>query len=124
VKAWSADPRYEIAKTMDCDEAADGKDVLINGGADLARQALAANMIDELRLHLVPVVLSQGRRCAATEERTSVRSWPSNTAEGVAGQRRPAFEVLCCDRTHGAAPSVCSEQRRAAAQQDGKPDET
>jgi dihydrofolate reductase len=42
--------------------AADGKDVMLWGGADIARQYLAAGLLDELELHVVPVVLGGGAR--------------------------------------------------------------
>jgi dihydrofolate reductase len=41
-------------------EAALTKDVLVNGGADIARQFLDADLVDEIRLHLVPIVLGAG----------------------------------------------------------------
>jgi dihydrofolate reductase len=43
-------------------EAAGGKDVRLWGGADVARQYLAAGLLDELELHVVPVVLGDGAR--------------------------------------------------------------
>jgi dihydrofolate reductase len=43
-------------------EAADGKDVAIAGGADTARQYLSAGLIDELRLHISPLLLGAGER--------------------------------------------------------------
>jgi dihydrofolate reductase len=43
-------------------EAAGGKDVMLWGGADVARQYLAAGLLDELELHVVPVVLGDGAR--------------------------------------------------------------
>ena len=43
-------------------EAAGGKDVAINGGSTVARQALAAGLLDEIRLDLVPVLLGAGVR--------------------------------------------------------------
>jgi dihydrofolate reductase len=43
-------------------EAADGKDVRLWGGADVAGQYLAAGLLDELELHVVPVVLGDGAR--------------------------------------------------------------
>jgi dihydrofolate reductase len=43
-------------------EAADGKDVLLNGGASVAQQALAAGLIDEFELQVVPMVLGAGER--------------------------------------------------------------
>jgi dihydrofolate reductase len=42
-------------------EAAGDKNVLVHGAAT-AQLALAAGLLDELELHLVPVLLSQGRR--------------------------------------------------------------
>ncbi|HEX7077217.1 MAG TPA: dihydrofolate reductase family protein [Candidatus Eisenbacteria bacterium] len=43
-------------------EAARGKDVMLGGGAHAARQYLAAGLIDEMDLHLVPVLLGGGER--------------------------------------------------------------
>jgi dihydrofolate reductase len=43
-------------------EAAGGKDVAIAGGARTVNQYLAAGLIDELRLHVVPVILGAGER--------------------------------------------------------------
>lgn len=43
-------------------DAAGSQDVLVNGGADIARQFLNAGLLDEVRLHLVPVVLGAGTR--------------------------------------------------------------
>ena len=43
-------------------EAADGKDVHIMGGADVIRQALAAGLADELTLIIAPVLLGAGKR--------------------------------------------------------------
>lgn len=43
-------------------EAADGGDVVIGGGADVARQYLRAGLVDALALHMVPVLLGSGER--------------------------------------------------------------
>jgi dihydrofolate reductase len=43
-------------------EAAGGRDVSLGGGADVARQYLAAGLIDDLRLDVVPVLLGAGTR--------------------------------------------------------------
>jgi dihydrofolate reductase len=43
-------------------DAAGGKDVLIAGGASVARQALAAGLVDELALHVAPVIIGGGVR--------------------------------------------------------------
>jgi dihydrofolate reductase len=42
--------------------AAGGKDVAIAGGASTVNACLAANLIDELRLHIAPVLLGAGER--------------------------------------------------------------
>jgi len=43
-------------------EAAAGKDVRLGGGAEAAQQYLAAGLIDELQLNIVPVLLGAGER--------------------------------------------------------------
>ena len=40
--------------------AAGEQDVMVNGGADIDRQYLNAGLIDEIRLHLAPIVLGGG----------------------------------------------------------------
>jgi dihydrofolate reductase len=42
--------------------AAGDKDVSIAGGASAVRQYLAAGLLDELYLHIVPIVLGAGQR--------------------------------------------------------------
>lgn len=42
--------------------AANGKDISISGGAGVAKQFLAAGLIDELRISLVPFMLHEGVR--------------------------------------------------------------
>ena len=43
-------------------DGARGRDVTLAGGADIARQYLVAGMVDEMELHLVPVLLGGGTR--------------------------------------------------------------
>jgi len=43
-------------------EAAGGKDVGLGGGASVAQQYLRAGLIDEMQLHVVPVLLGSGAR--------------------------------------------------------------
>jgi dihydrofolate reductase len=43
-------------------EAAGGKDVALGGGADVAQQYLAAGLIDEMQINVVPVLLGGGTR--------------------------------------------------------------
>jgi dihydrofolate reductase len=52
-----------IASALDLARRAAGdKDVALAGGADTARQYLTAGLIDEMQLHLVPVLLGAGER--------------------------------------------------------------
>jgi dihydrofolate reductase len=41
--------------------AAGGKDVSLAGGADVVQQCLKAGLLDEIQIHLVPVLLGAGR---------------------------------------------------------------
>jgi dihydrofolate reductase len=43
-------------------EAASGKDIMLLGGANVAQQFLKAGLLDEIHLHLVPVLLGEGIR--------------------------------------------------------------
>ena len=54
------EPALEQAK-----EAAGDKDVFIGGGADVINQYLAAGLVDELELHVTPIVLGGGARLFA-----------------------------------------------------------
>ena len=40
--------------------AAGEKDIVLNGGANAAQQYLKAGLLDEINLHLVPVLLGEG----------------------------------------------------------------
>ncbi|MBA3690895.1 MAG: dihydrofolate reductase [Actinobacteria bacterium] len=42
--------------------AADGQDVLLGGGANVVQQYLAAGLVDEFELHIVPILLGAGER--------------------------------------------------------------
>jgi dihydrofolate reductase len=43
-------------------EAADGRQVNVMGGAQTIRQALAANLVEELTVIVAPVILGAGKR--------------------------------------------------------------
>jgi dihydrofolate reductase len=43
-------------------EAAEGRDVSLGGGASAAQQYLRAGLIDEMEIHVVPVLLGGGSR--------------------------------------------------------------
>ena len=46
-------------------DVAGGKDVLIGGGADVINQYLAAGLVDQVALHVVPILLGGGERLFA-----------------------------------------------------------
>lgn len=54
-------------------EAADGKDVMLWGGADVVNQYLGAGMLNELELHVAPVLLGDGARLFTDLDPTLVR---------------------------------------------------
>ena len=43
-------------------DAARGKDITLGGGADVAQQYLNAGLIDEMEIHIVPLLLGDGAR--------------------------------------------------------------
>ena len=43
-------------------KAAQGKDISLGGGADVAQQYLKAGLIDQMEIHVVPVMLGDGAR--------------------------------------------------------------
>jgi len=43
-------------------KAAGGKDIALGGGADVAQQYLRAGLIDEMEIHVVPLLLGDGAR--------------------------------------------------------------
>jgi dihydrofolate reductase len=43
-------------------DAARGKDITLGGGAEVAQQYLKAGLIDEMQIHVVPVLLGNGTR--------------------------------------------------------------
>jgi dihydrofolate reductase len=43
-------------------QAASGKDVALSGGARIAQQYLSSGLVDEMQLHVVPVLLGDGER--------------------------------------------------------------
>jgi dihydrofolate reductase len=77
-------------------QAAGSQDVLVNGGADMARQFLNAGLLDEVRLHLVPVILGAGTRLF-DGVRPSIRFVPRDAQSG------PGVTHLIYDLEHAAA---------------------
>jgi dihydrofolate reductase len=62
-------------------EAAGGKDVSLGGGADVAQQYLAAGLLNELDLNLVPVLLGSGTRLFDNLTGVDVRLEPTRVVE-------------------------------------------
>jgi dihydrofolate reductase len=54
-------------------EAAGGKDVSLGGGAEVAQQYLAAGLLDEVNLNVVPVLLGSGTRLFDNLDEADVR---------------------------------------------------
>jgi dihydrofolate reductase len=52
--------------------AAEGKNIIVMGGADLLRQYLAAGLVDEFTLTIAPVLLGAGRRLFDGISRTDI----------------------------------------------------
>ncbi|MCD6020487.1 MAG: dihydrofolate reductase [Actinomycetia bacterium] len=50
------------AALADARAAADDKDIGIWGGANIVTQYVQAGLLDELQLHLIPIVLGNGVR--------------------------------------------------------------
>ena len=63
----------EVALERAQAEAGDA-DVTIMGGADLGRQYLAAGLVDEIQIHLVPVLLGGGTRMFEPGERLDLET--------------------------------------------------
>jgi dihydrofolate reductase len=65
---WGDDPPYHFvthgieSALEQARDAAGGKDVILWGGAQVANQHLAAGLLNELELHVVPVLLGDGAR--------------------------------------------------------------
>jgi dihydrofolate reductase len=54
-------------------EAAGDKHVSVIGGSDIAQQCLEAGLLDEIQVHLVPVILGKGTRLFGATEQEQVQ---------------------------------------------------
>jgi dihydrofolate reductase len=63
-------------------QAAGGKDVALGGGANAAQQYLVAGLLDEIELHIVPLLLGGGERLFDNLEGSGVKLEPTRTIEG------------------------------------------
>jgi dihydrofolate reductase len=62
-------------------QAAGGEDVALGGGADVAQQYLAASLLDELQIHVVPVLLGSGTRLLDNLAGVDIRLEPVRVVE-------------------------------------------
>jgi len=62
-------------------DAAGGKDVALGGGASVAQQYLAARLMDEMELHVVPILLGGGERLFDNLAGSDVRVEPVRVVE-------------------------------------------
>jgi dihydrofolate reductase len=73
-------------------EAAGERNVLVHG-AGIARLALAAGVLDELELHVIPVLLGQGRRLFDGLAPDHIELHRTRTLEGEAGVTHMHYRV-------------------------------
>ena len=72
-------------------QAAGDRYVTIGGGADIARQFLAAGLVDELQLHVVPKLLGEGVAAVRRPRRAAVDAVADQDPGGrLAGRHPPA----------------------------------
>jgi dihydrofolate reductase len=63
-------------------QAARGKDVAIGGGASVVRQYLAAGLLDELEIHLAPILLGAGEKLFEPLDSRKIKLEPVRTLAG------------------------------------------
>jgi dihydrofolate reductase len=90
-------------------EAAGEKDVLVQG-AGTAQLALAAGVLDEIELHLIPVLFGQGRRLFEGLAPEQIELERTRILEGEGGVTHMHYRVQQGDR--GRAKAVGARERR------------
>lgn len=97
--------------------AAGGRDVAVAGGGSLVRQVLKAGLLDELELHVVPVVLGTGLRLFDADldlaEKEAVELTPTRVIHTpqvthIRYAVRGRAPLLLDDRGSGGGPTVVS----------------
>jgi dihydrofolate reductase len=73
-------------------EAAGERDVLVHG-AGVAQLALAAGVLDELELHVIPVIFGQGRRLFEGLPAEQIELEPTRVLEGEGGVAHLRYRV-------------------------------
>jgi dihydrofolate reductase len=86
-----------IAAALDrARDAASGKDVVICGGAGVAKQYLAAGLLDELLIHLVPAFLGDGIRLFDDPALTALKLEQTRAVEAP-GVTHLYYRIACPD---------------------------
>ena len=80
-------------------EAANGKDVLIAGGLSIAQQALGAGLVDELSMHISPVLLGAGARLLDGIGQQPIHLQPTRLA-GSGAVTHVRYDVIHTTSTH------------------------
>ena len=81
------------AAMAEAKRAAGEKNVLVHG-AGVARLALAAGVLDELEIHLIPVLLGQGRRLFDERDAEHVELERTRVLEGEDGTTHLHYRVV------------------------------
>ena len=70
---------YEPGAIEQARTAASGKDVAISGGGNLLRQVIRAGLLDQLELHISPVLIGDGMRLFDRADHDAVELSPTRT---------------------------------------------
>jgi len=73
--------------------AAGDKDVAVGGGASVAQQYLAAGLLDEIQLHVAPLLLGDGARLFAGDDDGARRLDPVRVLESPTGVAHLRYRV-------------------------------
>jgi dihydrofolate reductase len=63
-------------------KAASGEEVMLGGGANVAQQYLAANLIDEMQIHLAPLLIGDGAHLFNNLDAQRIKLEPIRTIAG------------------------------------------
>jgi dihydrofolate reductase len=74
-------------------DAAGGKDIMLGGGASVAQQYLAAGLVDDIQLHVVPRFLGDGARLFDNLDGADLKLEPLRTVAG-AGVSHLTYRVV------------------------------
>jgi dihydrofolate reductase len=95
ISAWPLVTRLpDVAEALTAaKEAAGDRDVLVHGAA-VAQLALSAGVLDELEIHLIPVLLGQGRRLFDNLDPRQIELERTRVLEGESGVTHLHYRVV------------------------------